>query len=170
MTETHSSDLPMDPASGRAALTPEEVVSGVLLIAATLLGGIQVTSRTLIGDTFIWAEEAVVVMIVWSVFFGASAVTYRRLHIRVELLAMVVRPKHRTAIELLASCICLGYILAILYFAWEFILFLRMTGQINPSMLLPQWLLYLGFPLGLICMSLRTLQDLGRHVKAFLAR
>src|SRR5690606_23022460 len=101
----HSSDPSPDPHFRPGGLTPEEVIAGVLLVAATLLGGIQVASRTLIGDTFIWAEEAVVVMIVWSVFFGASAVTYRRLHIRVELLAMAVRPKHRSAVELLASCI-----------------------------------------------------------------
>ncbi len=147
-------------------VTPEEILAGVLLVAATILAGFQVTSRTIGAETFIWAEEAVVVMVVWSVFFGASAVTYRRMHIRMEILAVSVKSRLRPAIELLASLICVVYVVVVLYLGWQFLAFLRMTGETNPSMLIPQWCLYLGFPLGMSCMLIRIVQDMLRHARA----
>jgi TRAP-type C4-dicarboxylate transport system permease small subunit len=146
-------------------VTPEEIFGGVLLVCATVLAGVQVTSRTLLGDTFIWAEEAVVVMVIWSVFFGASAVTYRRMHIRMDILAVSVKSRWRPAIEILASLICVGYVVTALVLGFQFLQFLRGSGETNPSMLIPQWILYLGFPLGMICVLIRTLQDLLRHIR-----
>lgn len=151
-------------------VTPEEIIGGVLLVCATILAGVQVISRTLIGDTFIWAEEAVVVMIIWGVFFGASAVTYRRMHIRMDILAVAVSSRWRPVVEVLASLICTGYVLTVLVLAWQFLQFLRMTGETNPSMLIHQWVLYLGFPLGMGCMLIRVIQDLMRHIRTLCGR
>lgn len=149
-------------------VTPEEIIGGVLLTAATILGAVQVTSRTLGAETFIWAEEAVVVMIVWAVFFGAAGVTYRRLHIRMEILAMSFSPRPRLAVELAGSLIFLGYNVVALFLAWQFLLFLRMTGETNPSMLIPQWMLIVGFPIGMACIVIRSAQDAWRYARALL--
>jgi TRAP-type C4-dicarboxylate transport system permease small subunit len=169
-----SSPLPSDIAEPETppfrSVTPEEIIGGILLTAATLLGAVQVTSRTLGAETFIWAEEAVVVMIVWSVFFGAAGVTYRRLHIRVEILAMAFTPVPRLLIELAASLVFLAYGVTALFLAWEFLFFLRMTGETNPSMLIPQWLLILGYPIGMACIVIRSGQDSWRYVRDFLRR
>jgi len=145
-------------------VTPEEVFGGVLLVCATILAGVQVTSRTLIGDTFIWAEESVVVMIIWGVFFGASAVTYRRMHIRMDILPFATGSRSHAVAEAFASLVCVGYVLTVLWLGVQFLLFLRSTGETNPSMLIPQWILYLGFPLGMTCMLFRSVQDLVRRL------
>jgi TRAP-type C4-dicarboxylate transport system permease small subunit len=151
-------------------ITPEEIFGGLLLVAATLLGTMQVTFRSLGAETFIWAEEAVVVMIVWSVFFGAAGVTYRRLHIRVEIVALAFGPVPRLAIELAASLVFLTYNAVALYLAWQFLFFLRMTGETNPSMLIPQWILIVGFPIGMACVLIRSAQDTWRYAREFMRR
>ena len=157
-----------DEGGGRSGPLPEELIAVALMVAGTVLAGIQVVRRSILGTTFVWAEEVVVTMIVWSVFFGASAVTYRRLHIRMDLVAASLAPRLRPLVEIAAGLVCLAYVAFVTYLSVFFVLFVRTSAETDPSLDIPRWILHVGMPVGLCFMLVRSVQDLAAHVRAAL--
>jgi TRAP-type C4-dicarboxylate transport system permease small subunit len=136
------------------------VVAVVLFVVATLLAGLEIVLRELFDTGLVWAEEAVVVMMIWSVFLGASAVTAYRRHVRMDLLATSIRPKSGAAVEIAASCFVLLYVLAVTVLSWKFFWFLHGAHETDPSTGLPAWCLFVGLPIGMTLMILRSTGDL----------
>ena len=137
----------------------EDRLAGVLLSVATILAATQVMLRYTVGFTFHWAEELVVVLVIWAVFVGSSAAVRRQLHIRVELLADILPPPARAVLRLITSAICLFFVTLVGVFAWQYTAFLDGSGEINPALEVPESWLYAGLPFGLALMSVRYLQD-----------
>ena len=155
------SEFPSDgsiPQDGKLLL--EEAIAVVLFAAATLLAGVQIFLREAFDVGLVWAQEAIVVMMIWSVFLGASAVTAYRRHVRMDLLATSVPPKLGAAIEIAASSFVLLYVLAATVLSWLFFRFLHGAHETDPSTGLPAWCLFIGMPIGMTLMVLRSTGDL----------
>lgn len=152
-------------------LLPEEWVAVVLFLAATILAGLQVVLRAAFDIGLPWSTEAIVVMMIWSVYFGASGVTARRLHVRMDLLATSSPVRVGAAIETVAAACTLLYIAVIAVLAWRFLVFVYGSGEFDPSTELPGWVLVVGFPVGLTIAAVRAAQDCrsrARHFSRFL--
>lgn len=133
----------------------EQRVAGVLLTMATLIGAMQILLRHTIGYTFIWAEQAVIVLVIWAVFVGASTAVHLNLHIRVQILADHLPPVGAAIVILIASILSLGFITAVFVLAVRFFLFLLASGEDNPVILVREAWLFAGMPVGLALMIIR---------------
>ncbi len=147
-----------------SAILPEEWIGLVLFIAGTALAGAQVFMRATLDIGLTWGQEFVVTMIIWSVFIGAAGVTARRRHVRMDLLAMSLPRRAGAKIEMIAAAACLIYVVLILIAAGKFQVFLFHSGEIDPSTELPSWCLFLGMPVGVALMLLRSIRDVRARI------
>jgi TRAP-type C4-dicarboxylate transport system permease small subunit len=150
-----------------ARLLPEEYLAVALFIGATVLAGAQVTLRELFNIGLPWSTETIVTMMIWSVYFGASGVTARRRHVRMDLLATLAPPRAGALMEIAASTCTLLYIAAIAVLSWRFFAFVFHSGELDPSTGLPGWFLVVGFPLGLTVAAYRAAGELRGRVRRF---
>jgi TRAP-type C4-dicarboxylate transport system permease small subunit len=168
MVETfnaHATHEPGVPPEGR--MLPEEVIGTILFVGATALAGAQVFLRAAFNIGLPWGQELVVVMIIWSVFIGAAAVTARRRHVRMDLLAASLPPRPSAAIEMVAAMAVLIYIVFVLGAACTFQYFLYESNEFDPSTGIATWWLFLGLPIGAAAMSYRSACDVRARFRAF---
>ena len=160
-----------DVESARGPLLPEEYIAVALFLAGTLLAGAQVVLRAAFDIGLPWSTETIVTLIIWSVFFGTAAVTARRRHVRMDLLATSSPVRVGAALETVAAACTLLYIAAIALLGWRFFAFVFHSGELDPSTELPGWCLVIGFPLGLTLATWRAAIDVrsrARHFSRFL--
>lgn len=62
------------------------VVAGVMFLVATAINIINVIGRYLFSTPVFWAEEILVFIVVWTVFFVAGSITYRGAHLNMDLI------------------------------------------------------------------------------------
>src|SRR3954463_7818125 len=64
-----------------------ERLLGALLIVAVLYNFVNVVGRYVFGQTFISADEVQIYIMVYIAFLGAAVVAWRRMHLRMDVLA-----------------------------------------------------------------------------------
>ncbi|MGE0226549.1 MAG: TRAP transporter small permease [Acetobacteraceae bacterium] len=139
---------------------PEEAIAIALFVLGNLLAGIQVFVRGAFNIGIVWGQEMIVVLIIWSVFFGTSAVTARRRHVRMDIVAMMVPRKIAAGMETAASFFIMLYAAYVLIASWRFMLFLFESDEIDPSIEVPVWILFTGMPVAVIFLLIRSGGDL----------
>jgi C4-dicarboxylate transporter DctQ subunit len=150
-----------------AWLLPEEYLAVALFIGATVLAGLQVILREFFDIGLPWSTETIVTMMIWSVYFGASGVTARRRHVRMDLLATSSPPRAGALVEIAASTCTLLYVATIAVLAWRYFAFMYHGGELDPSTGLPSWVLVVGFPLGLSVAAYRAAGELRGRARHF---
>ena len=60
---------------------------GCLILVGVVINFANVVSRHIFQAAIFWAEEILVFIVVWSVFVGLIAVTYRGAHLRMDLVS-----------------------------------------------------------------------------------
>ena len=63
-----------------------EKLLGVALIAAVVFNFVNVVGRYILGWTFISADEVQIYIMVYIAFLGAAVATWRRMHLRMDVL------------------------------------------------------------------------------------
>ncbi len=64
-----------------------ERVLGVALIVAVLYNFVNVVGRYVFGQTFVSADEVQIYIMVYIAFLGAAVAAWRRIHLRMDVLA-----------------------------------------------------------------------------------
>jgi len=63
-----------------------EKLLGLALIIAVLINFVNVVGRYIFGSTFISADEVQIYIMVYIAFLGAAVATWRRMHLRMDVL------------------------------------------------------------------------------------
>jgi TRAP-type transport system small permease protein len=91
-----------------------EKVLGAALIVAVLYNFVNVVGRYIVGQTFISADEVQIYIMVYIAFLGAAVATWRRLHLRMDVLAQRLPRRLQAALgvlELALIVILAGFVL-----------------------------------------------------------
>jgi TRAP-type C4-dicarboxylate transport system permease small subunit len=147
----------------------EKVLVGSFLLFSTLLTFVLVVLRYGFGKGITWGSETVVILVVWSAFFGAGIAIREKSHIELEVVRDRFPPRFRLPIMVLADGFCLGISLFILFFGIKMVRFLYQSGGINVATELPDWFVFLCAPLGGLTMSIRYFQWFRKHLDQMLA-
>ena len=126
-----------------------EIFTGLLLLNATLVIGLQVFLRYLFDYSFAWTEELCRFFIVWMVFIEAGVALAYGLHTVVEI-NLDWLPIPRIWLNLLAKAIMVVFLAATLYFARPF--FLSGLIQVSAAMEIPMMIPYAGMFIGIAFM------------------
>ncbi len=147
----------------------EKLLVCSFLLASTLLAFILVVMRYGFGKGLTWGSETVIILMVWSAFFGAGIAIRQKSHIELEVVRDLLPHRYRLPIIVLADLFCLGITVFISVFGSKMALYLYQSGGINVATELPDWLIFLCVPLGGLTMSIRYLQHLGKNVREMAA-
>jgi len=63
-----------------------EKLLGLALIVAVVINFVNVVGRYILGSTFISADEVQIYIMVYIAFLGAAVATWRRIHLRMDVL------------------------------------------------------------------------------------
>ena len=91
-----------------------EKVLGAALIVAVLYNFVNVVGRYIVGQTFISADEVQIYIMVYIAFLGAAVATWRRLHLRMDVLVHRLPPRAQAmlgVIELALIVVLAGFVL-----------------------------------------------------------
>lgn len=106
----------------------EEAVSALGLFLMLFQVCLEIVLRNFFNTSFLWSEEVSRYLMIWSVYFGASAAISNGLHLRVDMVIDHVGPRVRRVLDLVAQLWVLGFSLAITVAGY---LMVRDTFQIN---------------------------------------
>lgn len=145
--------------------------STALLIASLLVMMFEALSRLIFAESYFWAEETVLYLLVWSTFLAMPAAGYYGYHLRTDLLVKSVPGRFKRVFNLIASGAGILFSLFLTYSSSQQLIHYFQTGMLTQSNLdLPMWLIYAVLPLGavlLLCYYLRCLMIAWRGADPF---
>jgi C4-dicarboxylate transporter DctQ subunit len=127
-----------------------EICTGILLLNATLVIGIQVFLRYAFSYSISWTEEICRFLIIWMVFIEAGVALAYGLHTTIDVNFLDWLPIPRTWISLLAKTLMVIFLVATLYFSRPF--FVSGLKQVSSAMEIPMIIPYAGMFLGIAFM------------------
>jgi len=91
-------------------------LAGVLLLAAIAINFTNVIARYLFLASIYWADEAMVFLVIWSIFLAAVAVTYDGSQLTMDLFSTRLSPRWQRALDGAIAMVCL---LTFAFMAWQ---------------------------------------------------
>jgi C4-dicarboxylate transporter DctQ subunit len=149
---------------GRALTVVENVVASAALAAAAVIAIVAVVLRYVFNILIFWSEEAVIYLVLLSVFVGAVITLRHNEHVKVDLLPLLLRGRAELAVHVLATLLTLVYLAVIGGYGWLLLFEPASRDTVTPALKLPLWVVYFALPLGFTLMFLRTLEVLFRQL------
>jgi C4-dicarboxylate transporter DctQ subunit len=120
---------------------------GLVAIFATFLAVVvgQVVLRYFRIDVLYFSEELVRYLLVWSVLIGATVVTARNAHVRVDILDNALPPLAKRWLDVAGTLVLLAFAAVLCWSGLE--LALRTSGMRAPMLGIPMWVIYAALPL-----------------------
>lgn len=139
----------------------EEQAGGVFLLLSVFLVFGQIVARTVFGFGVSGLYELATYCAIYSVFLTSSLAIKNNLHIRIDLLANVLSPRHAFWLEVVALLL-MAIVSAAL--CWSGVLLVKESHMLGDRTLgtisLAVWTIQLILPLAGALMLLRTMQRL----------
>ena len=139
-----------------------EKLLGLALIAAVGFNFVNVVGRYILGQTFIAADEVQVYIMVYIAFLGAAVATWRRMHLRMDVL--VHRLPRRIQAALAATELALVLVLAafVLYVSLGYVAQMAGLDARSQNAGIPMWIphsaIVMGFGLIAVLAVLQIIQ------------
>ena len=88
---------------GGAVATVCLTLAGLALFTIVVINGVNVVARYLFGSPFSWAEELMLYLMIFGVFTGGIAITWRNQHIRIATIIERAPPRVQLLARLAAA-------------------------------------------------------------------
>jgi len=148
----------LERAVGRFMAVPRALVA-VLILLSIAINFANVIGRYVFFAPIIWAEEAMIFIMVWCVFIGAILVTWDGRHLRMDLLAAAIPSPWREAINAAAALAFLAVTGLVVSQSWQAVALFAELGQKSNTaeipMVVPHAALLIGFALMFVCVAVR---------------
>ena len=138
----------------------------VLFLVATAIMLVEGFSRSLLSESYFWAEEAVRYLMVWAFFLTLGATGTAGHHIRTELLVERMPAGVRKVMHVLASLVGIGFSVALFLASLPQVQRYYTMGMVTESNLdMPLWLVFLAMPLGAVLLCAYYLRALAQALR-----
>ncbi len=131
-----------------------------LLVAAIAINFTNVIARYLLSRSIYWADEAMVFLVIWSIFLAAAAVVYEGGQLSMDLLSTRIAPRLRRPLDLAIVTVSLG---TFAFMAWQAATVVRTLARndqrsiaLDAPMAIPQAALLVGFALMALAVAVRA--------------
>jgi TRAP-type C4-dicarboxylate transport system permease small subunit len=135
------------------------IVASVLLLVAVGVNFSNVIGRYLFSVSLFWAEEAMIFLVIWAVFLGAIAVTFRGEHLNVDILSAALPQSVQPVLSAVIGSVCF---FLFLYMSWQASLVITILVRndqrsiaLDIPMAIPQAALFVGFGASAIALLVR---------------
>ncbi|QGQ45131.1 TRAP transporter small permease [Metabacillus sediminilitoris] len=136
----------------------------LLLAIMTVLMFTEVVARYVFGSSFIWIEELTRYLFIWLTFVSAAYVTATKSHITVDVALSIFPKKVRPIIQKIGLLIWLAFSIVITYVGFEYSFTMLEVGGNSPTLGIAKGFIYLGIPLGYLCMTLRLIVQVFKEI------
>lgn len=132
--------------------TLPRAVIGLLILAMIIINLANVIGRHAFDQALFWAEEIMKLCMVWGVFLGAIAVTYRGNHLRMDLFSSGIGKPWSTVLNVATAVVLVAVAGYIAYYSYQVVQIIHMTGRVSDAAQYPMILQHLSVLVGLILM------------------
>jgi len=134
----------------------EEVLCVVVLSLIVIVTSLQVFTRYFLDSPLSWAEELARFLMIWLVFFGASAGIKRKAHIKVDFFLDRMPPSFKKIFSILGGVLVVGILLILIYQGT--MLSIKMATVSAISLPITWGFVYSAVPIGCFFILLRLIQ------------
>ena len=139
-----------------------EKLLGLALIAAVAFNFVNVVGRYIFGRTFIAADEVQIFIMVYIAFLGAAVATWRRLHLRMDVLVQLLPRRAQAALAAAELVLVLVLAAFVLYVSSGYVAQMAGLDARSQNAGIPMWLphsaIVLGFGLIAVLAVLQIVQ------------
>jgi len=138
-----------------------EKLLGAALIVAVLYNFVNVVGRYIVGRTFISADEVQIYIMVYIAFLGAAVATWRRAHLRMDVLVHRLPRRAKTMLGVVELALTMVLAAFVCYVAWGYVKQMAGLDARSQNAGIPMWIPHsaIVFGFGLIA-ALAVLQFL----------
>lgn len=143
----------------------ENFLAAATLGVAALLAIASVILRYTFNYVIFWSEEAIIYLIIFSTFVGAVVTLRHNEHVNVDIIGVLLGERGKKYLHLMGAVLVTVYCGVIGYFAWVLVTEPAIRNTVTPALNYPLWIVYLGVPIGLTLMFVRSLEILYRSAR-----
>lgn len=137
------------------------VVAGIALLAIVAINGANVIGRYFFGSPISWAEELMLFLMVLVVFAGGATVTWRGVHIRIEIFVDWLPPIWQRMATFVVGLLSISVLLVISLVSFEIVSTLYAFDQRSEALELPVWIPQSAVTIGSALMAVMMLLRFG---------
>ena len=97
-------------------------LAALLLLAAIAINFANVLARHVFLASIYWADEAMVFLVIWSIFLAGAAITFDRSHLTMDLFSMRLASRWRRPLQGAIAAVCLA---TFAFMAWQAVIVVR---------------------------------------------
>jgi TRAP-type transport system small permease protein len=134
-----------------------ERLLALAFVFAVALNFVNVLARYLFDAPILAADEIQIYIMIWITFLGAVVVTWRRQHLRMDVLVQAFPPRLQQVLRLLELAL-MGLLAGfMLWHSWDYTARMFMIGRASDTAGIPLWLVHAALAVGfgliaLICL------------------
>jgi len=121
---------------------------GLILLLCIGINAANIIGRYAFLAPLPWAEEVLSFLIIWGVCLGASAVTYDRRHLAMDVFVSLYPQWMRRLLEGLILVTMVGFSGFAAVQAWKIVAIMARNGQVSITAEIPMTVPYFGFVVG----------------------
>jgi len=125
-----------------------ELVLAAALIVAVLLNFANVIGRYGFGRVFFAADELQTYIMVYLAFLGAALVSFRGLHLRMDVLAQRLPAKLRRILAFIEAILVVALGALVTWVAWQYVAQMYSLGARSQTAQVPMWIPHVALVLG----------------------
>ncbi|WP_240374537.1 TRAP transporter small permease [Bacillus piscicola] len=126
----------------------EEGIISILLIVATAVLFGNIVLRYGFNANTNWAHELIRYLMIWITFIGAAVCFRKGAHVGIDFILGLLGSKATKALKVFVQLMGIVFMVILLMYSTELVLFTKGTGQITPSLEIPLYFVYLVIPIG----------------------
>ncbi len=136
----------------------EEFLLVVFLVLMTLIMGVQVLSRYVLGMSLSWSEELTRYLFIWSGFLSVSYCSKRCLSIKIEQFVAMFPRRGRAVFKVVNHTFELIFFFYMIPFAFLYMMSAVKSGQVSPACGIPMYYIQAAPLVAFVLVSFRILQ------------
>lgn len=136
----------------------EEFILTILLFLMTIIMGIQVFSRYILGHSLTWSEELTRYLFIWSSFLSISYCTRKCISIKIEQFLHKFSTKDQILLKIVNHLIEITLFLYLIPAAFLYVKAAVVSEQVSPALGIPMYLIQIAPLVGFSLVVLRIIQ------------
>lgn len=136
----------------------EEALMVLLLLAMTLIMGVQVFSRYALGMSLSWSEELTRYLFIWGGFLSVSFCSKKCLSIKIEQFVAIFPRRGRAVFKVVNHTFELIFFVYMIPFAAAYLMSAVHSGQVSPACGIPMYYIQAAPLVSFLLVALRILQ------------
>ncbi|MFA9377225.1 MAG: TRAP transporter small permease [Lachnotalea sp.] len=136
----------------------EEFIMVILLMAMTIIMGIQICARYIFNYSLTWSEEITRYLFIWSAFISLSYCTRKCISIKIEQILAAFSKRKKAFAKLINHTIELIFFCYLIPYAYRYLITSIVSGQLSPACRLPMYVIQAAPFMCFLLVIIRVLQ------------